>query len=60
MKESDEMILEKNGWIIECESPFEICFTETNDRATGVAAQLILHFLKEHEKKKNGKRITSS
>ena len=31
MCENDKLLLEKNGWIIECESPFEIRNEETGD-----------------------------
>ena len=61
MCEDDRLALDNNGWEIECESPFEICYTETGDRATGVAAQIILEVLrKEYDyavkrlKRKNG------
>lgn len=33
---------EKYGWIVECESPLEIYHEETNSKATGVAAQIII------------------
>lgn len=45
-----ERLLEKNGWTMECYSPLEICYDETGDRATGVAAKLIIELLaKEQE-----------
>ena len=39
-------ILEDNGWIIECESPFEI---RHEDGSTGQAANIVLYFLKPEE-----------
>tara|TARA_R110001606_G_scaffold379561_1_gene539665 strand:+ start:962 stop:1135 length:174 start_codon:yes stop_codon:yes gene_type:complete len=41
-------ILEDNGWIIECESPFEIRH-EDGSFATGQAANIVLYFLKPEE-----------
>lgn len=52
MKFSDEQLLEKNGWIVECESPFEIRHSETNSFATGIAAELILESLKPKVEKR--------
>lgn len=43
---SDQKILEIYGWEMECESPLEICYTETGDRATGVAARLVIESLR--------------
>jgi len=47
MSEKKE-ILEDNGWIIECESPFEIRH-EDGSFATGQAANIVLYFLKPEE-----------
>jgi hypothetical protein len=47
MNENDKFILEKNGWTIECESPFEIRNNETGDFASGVAAIIVLDNLSE-------------
>lgn len=52
MNEDDKLILEKNGWIIECESPLEIKNEETNDFASGVATELVLDSLKPKPKLK--------
>ena len=38
----DYEILEKEGWIVECESPFEIRHEESNSFATGWAADAVL------------------
>lgn len=46
MNENDKLILEKNGWVIECESPFEIRNKETGDFATGFAAKIVIESLK--------------
>lgn len=42
---TDEELLLENGWIIECESPFEISH-EDGSTATGFAAQIVLEYLK--------------
>jgi hypothetical protein len=52
MYENDKLLLEKNGWIIECESPFEIRNEETGDFASGFAAKAVLDSLKPKPKKK--------
>jgi len=49
-------ILEQNGWIVECEMPFEIFNEESCSSATGEAAHIVLKFLlqeKEMEDKQN-------
>lgn len=48
MTEEDEAILTKNGWEIECESPFEIRH-EDGSFATGQAAQIVLEELRGEE-----------
>jgi hypothetical protein len=45
MKDSDIKILENNGWIVECESPFEIS-QENGSFASNNAAKLILETLR--------------
>lgn len=45
-------ILEKEGWIVCCESPFEIEHKETNATASGYAAQTIVDHLLKHKKRK--------
>ncbi len=52
MNENDKLVLEKNGWMIECESPFEIRNEETGDFASGFAAKAILDNLKPKPRKK--------
>lgn len=46
---NSEQILEQNGWIIECESPFEILHEETGSVATGIAADIILDYYKTEQ-----------
>lgn len=46
MDKNDEIILEANGWIVECESPFEIRNEETESFASNQAAYEILRSLK--------------
>jgi len=46
MSEIDIILLEDNGWVVECESPFEISHSETESFAKGYAAQLVLDSLK--------------
>lgn len=43
MKREDIQILEDNGWIIECESPFEIRH-EDGSFATQQAAEIVLAY----------------
>ena len=47
MNPEDVELLEKHGWEVECESPFEIRHTETGSFATLLAADLVLMALKE-------------
>jgi len=42
-------LLEKNGWDVECHSPFEIRFKDGGAFASGLAAQIVLDDLK-HER----------
>ena len=42
-----EELLARHGWIIECESPFEIRHKESGSFATGLAAEIVVVFLKE-------------
>jgi hypothetical protein len=46
MTSHDEELLAQNGWIVECENPFELWHEETNSKATGIAADLVLTSLK--------------
>jgi len=50
MDKIDEAILEENGWVVECESPFEIRNDETESFATNEAAYAILESLRPEEK----------
>lgn len=58
MNEEDKLLLEENGWTVECESPFEIRNDETSDSASGVAAQIVLDSLRPKRKKKSTKLVT--
>jgi hypothetical protein len=49
MNQLDARLLESNGWEIECESPFEIFHAETNSKATGMAARIVLEDIKRQE-----------
>ncbi len=40
--EDKKALLESNGWIIECESPFEIRHEESNSFATGQAVNIVI------------------
>ncbi len=53
---NDEELLEQHGWLMECSSPLEICFEETGDRATGIAAEIIIDLLRDLERKKKRKK----
>ena len=48
MNEDDILLLENNGWEVECESPFEIRTLDGSGFATGSAAYEILAMLKEN------------
>jgi len=43
---SDEELLEKWGWSLECESPLEIRY-EDGSFASGYAARIVINHLKE-------------
>jgi len=49
MDKNDIKILEDNGWIVVCESPFEIENESGDCMANGEAAQFILSALKANE-----------
>lgn len=42
----EHMLLDEDGWIIECESPFEIRHQETGAFASGLAANYVLEYLR--------------
>jgi len=46
MNKKDIELLKLNGWIVECESPFEISKSETESFASNEAAEQILNSLK--------------
>ena len=45
-----DKILEKLGWVVECESPYEIRHEESNSFATGWAAEIVIDDLIENWK----------
>lgn len=47
MNQDDEKLLNKNGWTVECYSPFEIRHKESENFATNLAAEQILWSLKK-------------
>jgi hypothetical protein len=42
----DVTLLENCGWVLDCESPLEIRSKDTGDRATGIAAKLVIQSLR--------------
>lgn len=48
-----DQLLERHGFNLDCESPFEIS-NEVGDRATGEFAELVVIQLKEIEKEEKG------
>jgi Lar family restriction alleviation protein len=48
MTPKQERILERGGWTVECESPFEIRDKDGNF-ASGLAAYYVLYYLEEHD-----------
>jgi hypothetical protein len=48
MNEADIDLLDQYGWVVECESPFELRH-EDGSRATGQAAQIVLEYVKREE-----------
>ena len=51
MNKEDEALLAEYGFIVECESPFEIALEDDpfGSRATGQAAQMLLEAIREAE-----------
>lgn len=49
MTQDDETLLEREGWVVECQSPFEIRHTESGSFATGLAAKLVLQAVREEQ-----------
>lgn len=47
MKQEDIDLLDKNGWDVICESPFEIEHRESNQMATGIVAQMVLQMIRD-------------
>lgn len=52
MRQEDKDLLESEGWTVTCELPFELQNEEYESEATGLAAELVLDFLKKQQKKK--------
>ena len=48
MTPKEERLLEREGWTVECESPFEISDKDGNF-AKGLAAYYVLCYLEEHD-----------
>lgn len=47
MSEQEKLLIAKCGWLLECESPFEIsCIAEPQSRATGLGAKAVLEHMK--------------
>ena len=45
---TDEEVLEKAGWVLECQSPLEVSLKDDpTSRATGEAAEIVLEALRE-------------
>ena len=42
MEKRDFELLEQNGWIVECESPFNIRHVESGSYASDIAADMVL------------------
>jgi hypothetical protein len=49
MKEEEIKLLEKYGWIIECEFPLELYHEMTNSKATGLGAYIVYNYYKNYE-----------
>jgi len=49
---TDDMLLDENGWDLECESPLEIRHRETGSFATFWAAQIVIESLRRKDKRK--------
>lgn len=45
MTKRDFELLEQSGWVVECESPFEIRHVESGSQASDIAADMILGVL---------------
>lgn len=51
MRQEDIDLLENDGWIVACESPFEIENEEYESKASGLAADIVLSYYKQMKKK---------
>lgn len=51
MRQEDIDLLENDGWIVDCESPFEIENEEYESKASGLAADIVLAYYKQMKKK---------
>lgn len=43
-------LLQKNGWIMECETPLEISHVETESFASNVAAEMVIELLRSESR----------
>lgn len=53
MTDDDRKLLEKNGWMVECESPLEISKTEECECmgfASQEAAQIVIFYLRDQQR----------
>ena len=50
MNQEDIELLEENGWVVVCESPFEIEYQDDRRScASGLAAEIVLIYLKTED-----------
>lgn len=47
-KPGDRELLERNGWTLDCMSPFELSHDESESVATGWAAEIVMEYLREN------------
>lgn len=58
MDSATRVLLGDHGWFIECESPLEISLAEDPEsRATGHAADLVVAYLEELERRREKRRL---
>jgi len=55
---TNEEILKEDGWVVECESPFEIRH-EDGDFATGQAARMVVNQLREDKEAEDRSEVFS-
>jgi len=51
MRQEDVELLESEGWIVACESPFELENPDYESTATGLGAEIVLAYYKKLQKK---------